>query len=357
MNEIKKWQMLAIALLAFFLTKSFLLKNPLLKDEGKPRAEALLGDLGYQESGGGIQFNDPPKKKEHVQVTDSGQYDDIFNATAAKLFPKPKEPAKPLKKVKPKVAKKIKNIKKITMPEADLSTSGEPQAVAAEEDADSDAHRPLPPFTSTVINPIAKKNNADIRNLKTLEDWLAFIMPDPTTTKIDQMINAYRLLQIQPDVFVEVSKELLKDNREKAQLGGVRAIGAVRSVETFALLAEVLRSDFSPSVRRLAQAHTSEYQRLENLGILTRVLTMRGLPRDTRLLALQKAEIAARSAERSGGPNLFTAGPNGNLTHPTAIALTRLGQTLDRQKENEPDSDLRRRMTDLAEHLRQVLPS
>ena len=182
-------------------------------------------------------------------------------------------------------------------------------------------------------------------------------MPDPTITKIDQMINAFRLLQIPADIYTEVCKELLKDSREKAHLGGVRALGAVRSVETFVLIAEVLKSDFSSAVHRLAQTHTSEYQRLENLGILTKVLAMRNLPRDTRLLALQKAEQAARSAERSGGPNLFTAGPNGTLTHPTAIALTRLGQTLERQKDNEPDSDLRRRMTDLANHLRQVLPS
>lgn len=351
-----RWGYVVIAAAIGLTVKLLVSQSAKQQESAQTRPQSLqeqwMNDLGYHE----------PTRFRTVKIQSEAAHRSARETTVQppartkeSVPPPAKAAAKTAAKKKKDDKKKVKRIVK-TKKDIPDAEADETENDLSEEDgpAVADYQSPLDSYVAAFP---ANNERVNTKNPKTLEDWLAVLMPNPTLSQVDRLIAAFRSQTVSKDVYLDVARELLKDPRDRANEGGVRLIGSFPSAESFILLAEVLKSDFNRQVLRLAELYANEYQRLQHLPVLSQVIGLSDLHKDIRALALQKAEMAARTAEQNGSLILTTHPQTGAFTHGSARTLNEFGRSLESQSRQERDLDLRRRMSDLLAHLRQVLPT
>jgi hypothetical protein len=121
-----------------------------------------------------------------------------------------------------------------------------------------------------------KNREAAEEKLSSLEEWLAFIMPQPSYDRTMKMLQELQSKRLETSIFHEVAAEMLSDPRPKMQELGVLALGSFPSLRSYLLLqsSNARFSETSP-LRIQSRNFLKNYTRLENLRYLSSVLTTR----------------------------------------------------------------------------------
>jgi hypothetical protein len=122
----------------------------------------------------------------------------------------------------------------------------------------------------------AKEAEEQNGEMNSLEEWIAFIMPQPNYERTMKMLQELQAKRLEPGIFHDVVTEMLADPRPKMQELAVVALGSYPSLRSYLMLqAANLRFSESSSLKVQSRNFLKAYSRVENLRYLSSVLTAR----------------------------------------------------------------------------------
>lgn len=201
----------------------------------------------------------------------------------------------------------------------------------------------------------AAKQAEESTEPETLEDWLAFIMRDPSYERTMKLVDAVQQRRLDPSIFHDVIAEMLTDSRDKMQEHAILALGSYPSLRSFLMLQAVnfTISETSP-LKIHSRNHLKNYSRVENLRYLASLIGTTGVDTNVLFEALRLIQASANQysgqVSSSGGgsqtPPKPAATPPGVVRqfNPLVPALNRIAQT-------STDSNIRQ---EASQALRQV---
>lgn len=199
-----------------------------------------------------------------------------------------------------------------------------------------------------------KEREAKSGELNSLEDWLAYMMPQPNYERTMKLLQELQSKRLEPGIFHEVVSEMLSDPRLQMQELGVLALGSYPSLRSYlALQAANLRFSESSSLKIQSRSFLKSYSRVENLRYLSSVLTAR-VEADVVFEALR---LIHSSANFYSGQVKSTSGGSTNTPQPAATPasvvrqFTPLVPVLNRLAQTSTDETIRQ---EASSTLRQV---
>ena len=206
------------------------------------------------------------------------------------------------------------------------------------------------------------KQAEESKDPETLEDWIAYIMRDPSYERTMKMVDAVQQRRMDPSIFHEVIAEMLADSRAKMQEHAVLALGSYPSLKSFLMLQSInfTISETSP-LKVQSRNHLKNYSRIENLRYLASLLSSAGSGNsasvDTNVL-FEALRLIHLSANFYSG-NVSSSGSGGSQTPPkpaaTPASVVRqfnpLVPALNRIAQTSDDSNIRQ---EASQALRQV---
>ncbi|MDZ4083214.1 MAG: hypothetical protein U1E10_09780 [Bdellovibrionales bacterium] len=207
------------------------------------------------------------------------------------------------------------------------------------------------------------KNTDDSNEPETLEEWIAYIMREPSYERTMKLVDAVQQRRLDPSIFHDVIAEMLADSREKMQEHAVLALGSYPSLKSFLMLQSInfTISETSP-LKIQSRNHLKNYSRIENLRYLASLIASSGSGSgsgsvDTNVLfeALRLIHLSANFY--SGGATSSSSGgsqtpPKPAATPPSVVRqFNPLVPALNRIAQTSNDSSIRQ---EAAQALRQV---
>jgi hypothetical protein len=121
------------------------------------------------------------------------------------------------------------------------------------------------------------KNTDDSNEPETLEEWIAYIMREPSYERTMKLVDAVQQRRLDPSIFHDVIAEMLADSREKMQEHAVLALGSYPSLKSFLMLQSInfTISETSP-LKIQSRNHLKNYSRIENLRYLASLIASSG---------------------------------------------------------------------------------
>ncbi|MBN8539469.1 MAG: hypothetical protein J0L82_03705 [Deltaproteobacteria bacterium] len=197
---------------------------------------------------------------------------------------------------------------------------------------------------------------------ETLEDWIAYIMPEPSYERTMKMVEAVQQRRMDPSIFHDVIAEMLADSRGKMQEHAVLALGSYPSLKSFLMLQSTNFSISETSPLKIqSRNHLKNYSRLENLRYLASLISSAGSGNsssvDTNVL-FEALRLIHLSADFYSG-NVSSSGGSGSPTPPKPAAtppsvvrqFNPLVPALNRIAQTSDDSNIRQ---EASQALRQV---
>ncbi|CAN5549622.1 hypothetical protein BH10BDE1_BH10BDE1_32200 [soil metagenome] len=149
----------------------------------------------------------------------------------------------------------------VSMPDSDSSTnkSSDVSGASGSYGAGGSSH------SRTIIGSKPPLNE----NPETVDQWLAFILREPSYERTMKMIEAQQQHSIDSDIFHEVVTQMLSDSRQKMHEYAVLALGSAPSLRSFLLLeaANVAQADGS-ALKIQSRNYIKAYSRIENIRYL-----------------------------------------------------------------------------------------
>lgn len=129
-------------------------------------------------------------------------------------------------------------------------------------------------------------------NPETLEEWLAYIMPDPVYDRVMKLISQNQVHAMDSDIFHEVITQMLADSRPKMHEYAILALGSAPSVKSFLLLeaANLAQADGS-SLKIQSRTYLKAYSKIENLRYLANAISSE-IESSTTFEALRLIQVA-----------------------------------------------------------------
>lgn len=160
---------------------------------------------------------------------------------------------------------------------------------------------------------------------ETLEDWIAYIMREPSYERTMKMVDAVQQRRMDPSIFHDVIAEMLSDSRDKMQEHAVLALGSYPSLKSFLMLHSInlTISETSP-LKVQSRNHLKNYSRIENLRYLSSLISSAGSGSgnnstvDTVIL-FEALRLIQTSANFYSG-NVSSSGTGGSQTPPKPTA-------------------------------------
>ena len=180
---------------------------------------------------------------------------------------------------------------------------------------------------------------------ETLEQWLTFILREPSYERTVRLIQAQQARTIDPEIFYEVTTQMLADYRAKMHEYAIYALGSTASLKSFLLLeAANLREAEGSLAKSQSRSYLKTYSRLENLRYLAGVIA--GTSESSSALeALRLIQIAVMDYKpTSSAPSRPTTSRlNASKQFSTLLpALARIAKTADdAMLRQEADTTLR----------------
>lgn len=208
-----------------------------------------------------------------------------------------KKKAKKISKKKKIVKKKVP--KKPNVPQPQQANT---EALAAlETDEETTTEEELEQNTQYYGGGIGPQEQASNENEgdpseKSLEEWIAILLPTPSLKATLQFIQDFQTGRVPASIFYEIATLMVEDSRNEMKNLGVRLYGQVATIEGFIGLAEISTGSFDSVVQQEAEKYLSRYREPKNLGILRRVITSGdNFSEDIKIVALRQAESSARA--------------------------------------------------------------
>lgn len=187
--------------------------------------------------------------------------------------------AKVAAKKKADLAKKKKKKKKTAL--SDKQT-GIDVTVTEEAEKEGDEF----PFGSTsslgtsnirTIVPGVVKQQEEASEPETVEDWIAYIMREPSYERTMKLIDAVQQRRLDPSIFHDVIAEMLTDSRGKMQEYAVLALGSYPSLKSFLMLQSINSTvSETSSLKVQSRNFLKNYARIENLRYLLSLISSAG---------------------------------------------------------------------------------
>lgn len=138
-------------------------------------------------------------------------------------------------------------------------------------------------------------NAAVNENPETLEEWIAYIMPEPVYERVMKLISQNQVHAMDSDIFHEVIVQMLADSRPKMHEYAVLALGSAPSVKSFLLLeaANLAQADGS-SLKVQSRTYLKAYSKIENLRYLANAISSE-IEAGTTFEALRLIQIAVQT--------------------------------------------------------------
>jgi hypothetical protein len=197
---------------------------------------------------------------------------------------------------------------------------------------------------------------------ETLEDWIAYIMREPSYERTTKMVDAVQQRRMDPSIFHDVIAEMLADSRAKMQEHAVLALGSYPSLKSFLMLQSInfTISETSP-LKVQSRNHVKNYSRIENLRYLSSLISSAGSGNSSSVDAnvlFEALRLIHLSANFYSG-NVSSSGSGGSQTPPkpaaTPASVVRqfnpLVPALNRIAKTSDDSNIRQ---EASQALRQV---
>lgn len=129
-------------------------------------------------------------------------------------------------------------------------------------------------------------------NPETLEEWLAYIMPEPAYDRVMKLISQNQVHAMDSDIFHEVISQMLADSRPKMHEYAILALGSAPSVKSFLLLeaANLAQADGS-SLKIQSRTYLKAYSKIENLRYLANAISSE-IESSTTFEALRLIQVA-----------------------------------------------------------------
>jgi len=277
----------------------------------------------------------------------------INTAEAAK---KKADDAKKKKKKKKKKTADKKNGIDVTVTEASDDNS------ESENDISATGMGPSNVRSTTAGTATGAKQAEESNDPETLEDWIAYIMREPSYERTTKMVDAVQQRRMDPSIFHDVIAEMLADSRAKMQEHSVLALGSYPSLKSFLMLQSInfTISETSP-LKVQSRNHVKNYSRIENLRYLSSLISSAGSGNSSSVDAnvlFEALRLIHLSANFYSG-NVSSSGSGGSQTPPkpaaTPASVVRqfnpLVPALNRIAKTSDDSNIRQ---EASQALRQV---
>ena len=277
----------------------------------------------------------------------------INTAEAAK---KKADDAKKKKKKKKKKTADKKNGIDVTVTEASDDNS------ESENDISATGMGPSNVRSTTAGTATGAKQAEESNDPETLEDWIAYIMREPSYERTTKMVDAVQQRRMDPSIFHDVIAEMLADSRAKMQEHAVLALGSYPSLKSFLMLQSInfTISETSP-LKVQSRNHVKNYSRIENLRYLSSLISSAGSGNSSSVDAnvlFEALRLIHLSANFYSG-NVSSSGSGGSQTPPkpaaTPASVVRqfnpLVPALNRIAKTSDDSNIRQ---EASQALRQV---
>lgn len=190
---------------------------------------------------------------------------------------------------------------------------------------------------------------------ETLEDWLAFILREPSYERTMKMVDAVQSRRLDPSIFHDVITEMLADSREKMHEHAILALGSYPSLKSFLLLQSFNSS--APEASQLkvqSRNHLKSYSRIENLRFLASLISTSGVDSNVLFEALRLIHLSANfySGQTSSSSTGSPTPPKPAATPATVVRqFNPLVPVLNRIAQTSNDSSIRQ---EASQALRQV---
>lgn len=163
----------------------------------------------------------------------------------------------------------------------------------------------------------AEQNNGE---MDSLEEWIAFIMPQPSYERTMKMVQELQAKRLEPGIFHDVATEMLADPRPKMQELAVMALGSYPSLRSYLMLqAANLRFSESSSMKVQSRNFLKAYSRVENLRYLSSVISA-GVENDVVFEALRLIHSSANFYSGQANTSAGNGSGNGSGTQPRPAA-------------------------------------
>lgn len=169
-------------------------------------------------------------------------------------------------------------------------------------------------------------------NPETLEDWLAYILPEPNYDRTMKLITQNQTHAVDSEIFHEVITQMLADSRSKMHELAVLALGTSPSVKSFLLLeAANLAQSGNSTLRLQTRNYMKAYSKIENLRYLSNAIST-----DIQASTVYEALRLIQAAVTNYKPRATTPATGGTVSTsalvvrqftPLVSVLTRLAQT------------------------------
>ncbi|MDX9731034.1 MAG: hypothetical protein RBT63_04625 [Bdellovibrionales bacterium] len=212
-----------------------------------------------------------------------------------------------------------------------------------------------PVQTPSTESPTAAQTEAP----ETLEEWLAYILREPSYERTMSLINAHQSRQIDASIFHDVISEMLADSRAKMHEYAIYALGSSPSLRSFTLLqlANRLQPEGS-KLKVLSRNHIKAYARIENLRYLAGVIA--GESEYNSIFDALRLIQASAIAYAGGTPTATESGEGGGPKPvPTPLSVTNqfnpLVPILNRAAQTASDATLRQEASRALEQVQALV--
>ncbi len=189
---------------------------------------------------------------------------------------------------------------------------------------------------------------------ETLEEWLAYILPEPNYDRTMKLITQNQTHAIDSEIFHEVITQMLADSRAKMHELAVLALGTSPSVKSFLLLeAANLAQTGNSALRLQTRTHMKAYSKIENLRYLSNAIATE-IQASTAYEALRLIQVAVTNYKPKTNPPPATGGGVSSSAvvvrqfTPLVSVLTRLAQT-------SPDATVQQEAATTLQQVRSLL--
>ncbi len=142
---------------------------------------------------------------------------------------------------------------------------------------------------------------------ETLEQWLAYILPEPNYDRTLNLIKGHEIRTVDSEIFHEVIAQMLADSRAKMHEYAIYALGTAPSLKSFILLeAANMNEPTGSPLKLMSRTNLLAYSKLENLRYLAGAISSGGETNSAyeamRLIQLAASEHKPKPSAPSGGP-------------------------------------------------------
>lgn len=144
--------------------------------------------------------------------------------------------------------------------------------------------------------PELKEETKNKEKSRTLEQWVQYILSNPTASRVNEFINLFNKNKISANIYYAVIEKMLSDERETVKDFAIVALSATPTLQSFFVLSEIANDDnYSVKHKQMAKdAIVVSYTSLAQVNLLNQ-----SLHSDEAIIVMQAAILIKTSAEKN----------------------------------------------------------